>query len=112
MAALGDLLALAAGQDIGDVRGAEALADARHARQDLARDDDPVADRLELAEAVVARAALRLLEPLAEIRDEMPMAAADAGRVPLHVPEQRRRASVSSPLRSSITRHFRKSAPE
>ena len=35
-----DLLALAAAQDVGDVGGAEALADARDARQDLARDDD------------------------------------------------------------------------
>ena len=58
MAAGGHLLALAAAQDVGDVRGAETLPDPRNAREDLARDDDRLVHRLELAEAVVAGAAV------------------------------------------------------
>ena len=84
-----DLLALAAAQDVGDVRGAEPLADARHARQDLAREHDRLGDGLELAEAVVARAAVGLRVALAEVADEMPVAAADARGVALDVAQQR-----------------------
>ena len=39
---------------------------------------------------------------IAEVADEVAMAAADARRVALHLAQQRRRASVSSPFRSSI----------
>ena len=71
------------------MRGAEALADARDARQDLAREHDRIGDGLELVEAVVARAAVRLRVGLAEVADEMPMAAADARGVALDVAQQR-----------------------
>jgi len=70
------------------VRRAEPLAHSRHARQDLARDHHAVADRFQLAKAIVAGAAIRLVEPVAEIGDEMTVAAADPRRVPLDVAQQ------------------------
>ena len=68
---------------------AEALPDARHAREDLAREHDRFVDGLELVEAVVARAAVGLRVGLAEVSDQMAMAAADARRVAFDVAEQR-----------------------
>src|SRR6185503_5388265 len=67
----------------------ETLADTGDARQDLARDHDGLAHRLQLAKAVIASAAVFPGVLLAEVRDEMPMPAADAGGVALHVAQQR-----------------------
>ena len=53
------------------------------------RDDDRIGDRLELTEAEVARAAVAFQERLAEVADEMTMAAADARRVAIHVAQKR-----------------------
>ena len=106
------LIAFAAAQDVGDMRGAEPLPDARHARENLARQHDRLGDGLQLVEAVVAGAAVGLRVGLAEISNQMAMAATDARRVPLDIASSERRASVSSPLRSSMTRHFKKSAVE
>ena len=88
MPARAHLLAVAAAQHVGDVRGAEALADPRHARQDLPRHGHRIGDALELAEAVIARAAVVLVEGLAEIADQPLVAAADAGRIALDVAQQ------------------------
>ncbi len=52
------LFVLAAAEDVGDVGGAEALADPRDAREDLARKVHRAGHRLQLTEAVVARAAI------------------------------------------------------
>ena len=57
MAARRHLLAVAAAQDVGHVRRAEALPDPRDTRQDLARQQHRLGDGFELAEAVVARLA-------------------------------------------------------
>ena len=88
VAAGDDLLARVSAQDAGDVRGAEPLADARDARQDLARDDDGSAAGFQLVEAVVARAAALLRVAIAEVLRQVPMAAADARGVALHLPQQ------------------------
>ena len=92
MAARSDTLGGGAAQDAGHVAGAEALADAGHARQYLAGDGHRGGHRLELAEAVVAGAALVLGQGLTEVADQVAVPAADAGRVALHVAQQRRAA--------------------
>ena len=56
-----DLLARLSAQHAGHVRGAEALPDARDARQNLAREHDGIGGRFELVQAVVAAAAAVLL---------------------------------------------------
>ena len=73
-------------QDGRNVGHAEPLADARHARQDLAGDDDRFLDALELAEAPVARAArpARRIR-LAEVLDQRAVAAVRRGGVALHL---------------------------
>ena len=88
MAARGDLLALAAAQDVGHVRGAETLPDPRDARQDLARDDDRLGHRFQLAEAVVAGAAVVASDRPRRNSRRGAVPAADAGGVALHVAQQ------------------------
>ena len=72
------LLTLTAAQHARHVRRAEALPDPRYAGEDLARHHRRFGDRLQLAEAEVAGAAVAALVGLAEIADEVPVAAADA----------------------------------
>ena len=89
MAARAHLVAIAAAQHVGHVRGAKALADARDTRQDLSRDGDRVGYRFELAKAVIAGAAVVLGERFAEVTDQPLVAAADAGSVALDIAQQR-----------------------
>ena len=108
-----DLLARLPAQDARHVRRAEPLADADDAREDLPREDDGLGCGLELAQAHVAGGAVVLRIPVAEVRAEVPMPAADARGVALHQPQQTsREPSVSSPFCSSMWRHFMKSALE
>ena len=106
------LLALAAAQHVGDVRGAEPLPDRAHARQDLARQHDRLGDRLELAEAVVAGAAVVACVALAEVADQMRCGGSRRSRrsAPCRAAAAARVGQLA--VRSSITRHFRKSAAE
>ena len=73
-------------QDGGDVGHAEPLADACHARQDLARDYHRFLDPFELAKAPVARVATTASGVrLAEVLDQRAMAAVRGRRVALHL---------------------------
>ncbi len=62
---------------------------ARDARQDLLRDDRGIRDRIQLLQAPVAGAALRASIRLAEVLHERAVAAPCAGRVALHVAQER-----------------------
>ena len=73
------------------MHGAESLSHARDARENLTRQRRGVARRLELAKAVVARAAVSLVVAVAEVLGQMPVPAADARRVLLHLPKERTR---------------------
>ena len=72
-------------EDGGDVDEAEALLDARHARDDLLRQDQRVVDLLDLAEADVAGAAVGALVGLAEVLDQRLCRHWNALGVALHV---------------------------
>ena len=113
VAARGDLLGIAAAQHVGHVRRAEALPDPRHARQDLPRQHDRLRHRLELAEAVVAG-----LAAVALVRSRRSSRRCGGGGSRRARRSAPCRASacgarrLSSPFRSSMTRHFRKSAAD
>ena len=57
-------------QHVREMQRAESLLDPRDGGQDLAGERHGIGHRLELAEAVVARATLRLCERLAEVPDQ------------------------------------------
>src|SRR5688572_32608994 len=89
MAARANRIAVAAAQHVGHVRGAEALPDPGDTRQDLARDGNRLRHLLQLAKAVIARAAIVLGERFAEVADQPLVPAADARGITLHVAQQR-----------------------
>ena len=83
-----DLLARMPPEHAAHMRRTEPLADARHARQHLAREDDRLPRRLELTEAVVTRAAAGPRIAIAKVLRQVTMAAADARGVAFHPTEQ------------------------
>ena len=85
------LLARLPAQHVGDVRRAEALADARDAREDLARERAPGRRPTRARRGSSRRRRSRSRrDGLAEIGDQVTVPAADAGGVALHVAQQRR----------------------
>src|SRR5438105_4814048 len=88
MAAAGYLLACMPAQHADHVIGAESLADSHHTRQNLASKDDGLRRGLELVETVVAGAAAGLGVTIAEVLGQVPVTAADARRVALHLAKQ------------------------
>ena len=74
-----DALLLGAGEHLGRVVAAEALAEPHDARQDFLGEHERLVDEVELAEADVAGAAVVAVELLAEVLDERAVAAGGAG---------------------------------
>src|SRR5688572_4133337 len=82
------LLGVTATKHVGDMRHTEALSNACDAGQNLSREDDRFANRLELAETVVARLARVTFVGFAKIPDDMTMPAAHPCDIPFHVAQQ------------------------
>ena len=84
-----DLFGRVATEDRRHVRRAKALADPRHAGQDLSREQHRIPNRLQLAQTVVACLTSVSIVRLAEIRHDATVPAADGGGVAFHVAHQR-----------------------
>ena len=69
MTKLGDALICLAAQHCDDVTDTKALLDADHAGQDLLSDHGAVSNLLDIAEAEIARGAVRIGVLLAEVLD-------------------------------------------
>src|SRR5207244_7939565 len=83
-----DLLTRLAAQHAGDMRHAESLADAGHARENLTRDHHGIHGWLELVEAVVARPAAICKRAVSEVLSQISMTAAHARRITFHRPQK------------------------